>query len=70
MFISADSILKSENNPTYENILNPWLFNVDGQKEINCAGLAYFLIKNFDRKSNDISYLPIISGLSKESRYW
>jgi len=66
LFISTDSILKSENNTTYENILNPWLYNLDGQKEINCAGLAYFLIKNFDRKSNDIAYLPIISALSKD----
>ena len=66
LFISTDSILKSENNITYENILNPWLYNLDGQKEINCAGLAYFLIKNFDRKSNDIAYLPIISALSKD----
>ena len=66
LFISTDSISKSENNTTYENILNPGLYNLDGQKEINCAGLAYFLIKNFDRKSNDIAYLPIISALSKD----
>jgi hypothetical protein len=65
LFISSDSISKPEINTAYENILNPWLYNVDGQKEINCAGLAYFLIKNFDRKSNEIAYLPIISALSK-----
>src|SRR5919112_194137 len=66
LFISTDSIIKSENITAYENILNPGLYNLDGQKEINCAGLAYFLIKNFDRKSNDIAYLPIISALSKD----
>ena len=66
LFINTDSIIKTENSTTYENILNPWLYNLDGQREINCSGLAYFLIKNFDRKSNDIAYLPIISALSKD----
>ena len=43
-----------------------WLSNVNGKEEINSAGLAYFLIKNFDRNHNRLSQLPIISAISKD----
>jgi hypothetical protein len=66
LFINTDEITKSNNDNTYENILNPWTYNINGQKEITCAGLAYFLVKNFDRNSNSLSFLPVISAISKE----
>ena len=66
LFINTDVITKSNNTNIYENIVNPWLYNVNGREEISSAGLAYFLIKNFDRNSNNISYLPIISAISKD----
>ncbi len=65
LFINIDKITKSD-NLTYENIINPWLFNVNGKEEISSAGLAYFLIKNFDRNFNNLSQLPIISAISKD----
>jgi single-stranded-DNA-specific exonuclease len=66
LFINTDEITKSNNDIVYENILNPWIYNINGQKEITCAGLAYFLVKNFDRNSNRLSFLPVISAISKE----
>ncbi len=65
LFINIDKITKSD-NLAYENIINPWLFNVNGNEEISSAGLAYFLIENFDRNSNNLSQLPIISAISKD----
>ncbi|MER5175019.1 MAG: hypothetical protein ABJB76_09975 [Candidatus Nitrosocosmicus sp.] len=66
LFINIDAITKSNNNNNYENIINPWLYNINGKEEISSAGLSYLLIKNFDRNSNNISYLPIISAISKD----
>jgi single-stranded-DNA-specific exonuclease len=65
LFISIDEITKV-NNSTYENIINPWLYNISGQTEISSAGLAYLLVRNFDRNSSNISHLPIIAAISKE----
>ena len=66
LFINTDEITKLNNDNVYENILNPWTYNINGQKEITCAGLAYFLVKNFDRNSNSLAFLPVISAISKE----
>ncbi len=65
LFINIDEITKSNSN-TYNNIINPWLYNINGKEEISSAGLSYLLTKNFDRSSNDILYLPIISAISKD----
>jgi single-stranded-DNA-specific exonuclease len=65
LFINIDEIAKVNNN-TYENIINPWLYNISGQTEISSAGLAYLLVRNFDRNSNNTSHLPIISAISKD----
>ncbi|MBA3750136.1 MAG: DHH family phosphoesterase [Nitrosopumilus sp.] len=65
LFINIDPINKS-NNSTYENIINPWLYNLNGKEEISTSGLAYFLINNFDINSHQLSYLPIISAISKD----
>ena len=65
LFINTDTITKSDNS-AYENVINPWFFNVNGKEEVSSAGLSYFLIKNFDRDSNNLSQLPIISAISKD----
>jgi len=65
LFINIDPINKS-NNSTYENIINPGLYNLNGKEEISTSGLVYFLIKNFDINSQELSYLPIISAISKD----
>lgn len=65
LFINIDEITKSNNN-THDNIINPWLHNINGKEEISSAGLSYLLTKNFDRNSNDMLYLPIISAISKD----
>ncbi|MGN6347832.1 MAG: hypothetical protein ACTHME_09030 [Candidatus Nitrosocosmicus sp.] len=64
LFINTDLMTKPVSK-TYEKIINPWLFEIKGHEEINSSGLAYLLIKNFDRNSNKMSYLPIISAISK-----
>jgi single-stranded-DNA-specific exonuclease len=65
LFINIDPTNKS-NNSIYENIINPWLYDLNGKEEISTSGLSYFLIKNFDRNSHESSYLPIISAISKD----
>jgi RecJ-like exonuclease len=65
LFINIDEINRSNNN-TYENIINPWLYNLNGKEEISSAGLSYLFIKNFDRNSNNLLYLPTISAISKD----
>lgn len=65
LFISIDEITKSNNN-THDNIINPWLHNINGKEEISSAGLSHLLTKNFDRNSNDMLHLPIISAISKD----
>ncbi|MBA3977663.1 MAG: DHH family phosphoesterase [Nitrosopumilus sp.] len=65
LFINIDEITKSSNN-TYENIINPWLYNINGKEEISSAGLSYLFVKNFDRNSNNVLHLPIISAISKD----
>ncbi len=65
LFINIDEITKSNNN-TYNNIINPWLYNINGKEEISTSGLSYLLTKNFDRNSNDMLFLPIISAISKD----
>jgi RecJ-like exonuclease len=64
LFINIDEITRS-NSIQYENIINPWLYNINGKEEISSAGLSYLLIKNFDRNSNNLLFLPIISAISK-----
>ncbi len=65
LFINIDEMTKSNSN-TYNNIINPWLYNINGKEEISSAGLSYLLTKNFDRNSNDMLFLPIISAISKD----
>jgi single-stranded DNA-specific DHH superfamily exonuclease len=65
LFINIDEITKSNSN-TYDNVINPWLYNINGKEEISSAGLSYLLTKNFDRNSNDMLFLPIISAISKD----
>jgi RecJ-like exonuclease len=65
LFINIDEITKSNSN-TYNNIINPWLYNINGKEEISSAGLSYLITKNFDRSSNDMLFLPIISAISKD----
>jgi single-stranded-DNA-specific exonuclease len=65
LFINSDKITKINGN-IYENIINPWLYNISGQTEISTSGLAYLLVRNFDRNSNNTSHLPIVSAISKE----
>ncbi|MEJ7641447.1 MAG: hypothetical protein WKF36_04540 [Candidatus Nitrosocosmicus sp.] len=65
LFINIDEVTKSNSN-TYDNIINPWLYNINGKEEISSAGLSYLITKNFDRSSNDMLFLPIISAISKD----
>jgi len=65
LFLNIDEISKTDKN-IYNDIINPWIFDINGQTQISTSGLTYLIVKNFDRNSNKISYLPIISAISKE----
>jgi hypothetical protein len=64
LIINTDLISRSTNKSD-EKIINPWIYDINGHVEVNSSGLAYFLVKNFDRKTENLSYLPIISAISK-----
>ncbi|HEY6535181.1 MAG TPA: hypothetical protein VIY08_05190 [Candidatus Nitrosocosmicus sp.] len=65
LFLNTDEIPKTDKN-VYNDIINPWIFDVNGQTQISTSGLTYLIVRNFDRDSIKISYLPIISAISKE----
>jgi len=65
LFLNTDEIPKTDKN-IYSDIINPWIFDVNGQTQISTSGLTYLIVRNFDRNSNKIAYLPIISAISKE----
>lgn len=48
------------------NIINPWLWNVNGDTEISIAAMMYLLTKTFDRNMVYESYLPVVSAMFKE----
>ena len=46
-------------------ILNPWKYDIDGNKEITSGGISYLLAKNLDKKFTDLS--PLQSFLRWEN---
>ena len=46
-------------------ILNPWKFDIDGNKEISSGGISYLLAKRLDKAFTDLSPLPIVSALGE-----
>ncbi|HEY6950720.1 MAG TPA: hypothetical protein VI146_08945, partial [Nitrososphaeraceae archaeon] len=46
-------------------ILNPWKFDIDGNKEISSGGISYLLVKRLDKAFTDLSPLPIVSALGE-----
>src|SRR5580765_2988476 len=46
-------------------ILNPWKFDIDGNKEISSGGISYLLAKTLDKSFTDLSPLAIVSALGE-----
>ncbi|MHA1682509.1 MAG: hypothetical protein ACTSUE_16345 [Promethearchaeota archaeon] len=46
--------------------LNPWLFDLDGSKDVSSAGLAYFFSKSFNVGNVDLAPLAIVGALGDE----
>ncbi|HEY7227612.1 MAG TPA: hypothetical protein VH481_05755 [Nitrososphaeraceae archaeon] len=46
-------------------ILNPWKFDIDGDKEITSGGISYLLAKSLDKGFTDLSPLAIVSALGE-----
>jgi single-stranded-DNA-specific exonuclease len=46
-------------------IVNPWKFDINGDKEISSGGLAYLAAKSVDKNYKILSALPIVSALSE-----
>lgn len=59
--ISMAEIAIDDNN----SILNPWKYDIDGDKEITSGGISYFLVKNLDKRFSDLSPLAIVSALGE-----
>lgn len=59
--ISITEIAIDDNNA----ILNPWKYDIDGDKEITSGGIAYLLVKNLDKRFSDLSPLAVVSALGE-----
>ena len=59
--LSFPEIATDDNNA----ILNPWKYDIDGDKEITSGGMSYFLVKNLDKRFTDLSPLAIVSALGE-----
>jgi RecJ-like exonuclease len=59
--INFTEIAADDNNA----ILNPWKYDIDGNKEITSGGISYLLAKNLSRKFVDLSPLSIVSALGE-----
>ena len=59
--ISITEIAIDDNNA----ILNPWKYDIDGDKEITSGGISYLLVKNLDKRFSDLSPLAIVSALGE-----
>ncbi len=43
--------------------INPYLFGVDGTKEISAAGISYFFAKSIDESNKDLSFLALVGAI-------
>jgi len=59
--VSITEIAIDDNN----SILNPWKYDIDGDKEITSGGISYLLLKNLDKRFSDLSPLAIVSALGE-----
>ena len=59
--LSFPEIATDDNNA----ILNPWKYDIDGDKEITSGGMSYFLVRNLDKRFADLSPLAIVSALGE-----
>ena len=46
-------------------ILNPWKYDIDGDKEVTSGGISYLLVKSMDKRFTDLSPLAIVSALGE-----
>ncbi|MHA1792990.1 MAG: DHH family phosphoesterase [Promethearchaeota archaeon] len=46
--------------------VNPWLFNIDGRRDLSSAGVVYYLAKAIDIENKNLAHLAIIGALGDE----
>lgn len=51
-----------KNLPENLVFINPFLFEINGSKEISTAGITYFILKEIDETYSKYSHLPIIAA--------
>lgn len=59
--ISISEIAIDDNNA----MLNPWKYDIDGDKEITSGGISYLVVKNLDKRFSDLSPLAVVSALGE-----
>jgi single-stranded-DNA-specific exonuclease len=64
---SHDKMSSEEITTDDENcIINPWKFDIDGDKEISSGGLSYLAAKSLDKNYKILSALPVVSALGEK----
>ena len=64
---SHDKMSSEEITTDDENcIINPWKFDIDGDKEISSGGLSYIVAKSLEKNYKILSALPVVSALGEK----
>jgi single-stranded-DNA-specific exonuclease len=64
---SHDKMSSEEITTDDENcIINPWKFDINGDKEISSGGLSYLAAKSLDKNYKILSALPVVSALGEK----
>jgi single-stranded-DNA-specific exonuclease len=64
---SHDKMSSEEITTDDENcIVNPWKFDINGDKEISSGGLTYIVAKSLEKNYKILSALPVVSALGEK----
>jgi single-stranded-DNA-specific exonuclease len=47
-----------------DQILNPWIYGIDGGREVSAGGMAYMVANTLDSKNRDLSAMAIVSAVA------
>ncbi|HJU34318.1 MAG TPA: DHH family phosphoesterase [Nitrososphaera sp.] len=48
-----------------DQILNPWKFDIDGEKEISAGGMAFLVARTLEPKNRDLSAIAVVSAVAE-----
>lgn len=65
IIINHDVAFKEQIKEYEEKIINPYVYGIDGNREITSCGLTFLLSEKFNIENKKLSILPIVSALAE-----